>query len=78
MEIKMGFLFILLAIFSLSACSAGGKGAMMVSEIDAGKTIELNKDDLLDISLEGNLTTGFTWEVVAQDPVLFEVSLIVK
>jgi len=44
----------------------------IVSEADAGKTIQLKKGELMDVSLEGNLTTGFTWEVLVQDPVLVE------
>ena len=49
-----------------------GINPYIVSEADAGKTIQLKKGELMDVSLEGNLTTGFTWEVLVQDPVLVE------
>jgi inhibitor of cysteine peptidase len=38
-----------------------------VSEPDAGSTVRLNAGDRLQVELEGNPSTGYTWEVTARD-----------
>ena len=41
-----------------------------ISEQDAGKTIELKTGETLLVSLNGNITTGFSWILAPQDPAL--------
>ena len=39
----------------------------ILTDQDAGKAITLKVGDMLLVSLEGNITTGYTWEMVAAD-----------
>ena len=48
----------------LTAC--GGK-RVNVTEDQNGQTITLNKGNTLSISIAGNITTGYTWEVAEVD-----------
>jgi len=50
---------------SASACSAVGEVNLDAS--DDGSQIELNQGRFLVINLEGNLTTGYTWEAAGFD-----------
>jgi predicted secreted protein len=56
----------------LSACASDSANTITITEQDAGKTIELNAGDTLLISLEGNMTTGYSWIPAPQTPVLLE------
>jgi len=48
--------------------------ARVVSEQDSGGTVRLKVDDLLTVELEGNPSTGYSWEVMpADNPVLEQV-----
>ena len=54
----------------LYACGAQGSSqtsARQLTEADNGRLIELNVGDTLEITLPGNPTTGFQWEVSAID-----------
>ncbi|MBN1148447.1 MAG: protease inhibitor I42 family protein [Anaerolineales bacterium] len=53
----------LVFILALSACSPAGGGEMVLTEDDHGKTITLKSGQKLNITLEGNPTTGYNWEV---------------
>jgi inhibitor of cysteine peptidase len=56
-------LSVFLALISVvSACSSGASGRTLTAE-DAGQTIEMNIGDTLSVELEGNPSTGYTWEV---------------
>ena len=57
----------------LTACQTGSTNTVTINEDDAGKTIELKTGDTLLVSLEGNMTTGFSWIPAPQDPVLLEL-----
>jgi len=73
MKINFSILFVLLLITGLlSACQTSSTNTISISEQDAGKTIDLKTGDLLEISLNGNITTGFNWVPADQDPVLLE------
>ena len=63
------FYILALALLMLvpAACSQAAD-PVNISESDAGKTIELKKGDTLVVSLEGNITTGFNWEMAAPGP----------
>ncbi len=52
-----------LLMFIPAACSQASDPVVNISESDAGKTIELKKGNTLVVSLEGNVTTGFNWEM---------------
>jgi inhibitor of cysteine peptidase len=39
---------------------------------DCGSTVELNTGDTLALALEGNPTTGYTWEIESNDPAVLE------
>jgi inhibitor of cysteine peptidase len=56
----------------LSACTSASADSVTITEQDAGKTIELQTGDMLVVSLDGNITTGFSWIPAQQDPVLLE------
>jgi predicted secreted protein len=51
--------FITIAI--LAACGAGSDPVKLTAK-DAGTTVHLKQGDVLEIALEGNPTTGYTWE----------------
>lgn len=54
----------------LSACAAkssSGASTTKLTEADAGRSIELRVGDKLEVTLPGNPTTGFQWEVEAGD-----------
>lgn len=46
----------------LAACGAAGSDPVSLTAKDAGTTVHLKQGDVLVISLEGNPTTGYTWE----------------
>lgn len=59
-------------VFLLVGCSAMQPSApneVHLSEKggDCGSTVELNTGDSLTLDLEGNPTTGYTWEVTSND-----------
>jgi inhibitor of cysteine peptidase len=61
---KIGFiLFAALLAAALAACSS--RGTKTYTRADAGKTIAVKSGETFNIVLEGNPTTGFTWEVAA-------------
>jgi inhibitor of cysteine peptidase len=58
-------LSLVLAI-ALAACTSAADAIILHAE-DAGKTVELAIDQELVIELEGNPSTGYSWEVGALD-----------
>jgi len=61
----------LLAVFAVvlitAGCAANGKETKTIGESDAGKTVTLTVGDTLEVTLEGNPSTGFTWEAASLD-----------
>ena len=61
---------ILLAMATLSCASPGGSGAgtqpaaVAIDKTAAGSTVELVPGQRLTVTLPGNPTTGFTWEMM--------------
>ncbi len=49
----------------IAAC--GAPSARTITEQEAGKTIEVSKGETITILLEGNPTTGYTWELASGD-----------
>lgn len=68
------FLALTAVLFVLVGCSSAKAGAetITLTEADAGKTIELHKGNLLVVTLEGNITTGYNWEMLPQSPAVLE------
>ena len=69
---KKQFLSILLfgLFFSLTACAAT---AIKLGESDNGTTINLNTGDKFTLTLPGNPTTGYSWEISEIDSTLIEL-----
>ena len=61
---------LILVTLLLSACSTA---ALRVGTEDNGTQIELKKDQLLEIALPSNVTTGFSWEVSQNNGALLAI-----
>ena len=59
------FVLISLLLAALTACGASNE--VNLDANDNGSQVELKSDQTLVISLEGNPTTGYTWEVAEMD-----------
>lgn len=66
------FLIITAILLATSACSSGQPAPVSLSAADDGKTIELKKGQTLQIALDGNPTTGYSWIPLAMEPALVE------
>ena len=67
MKRTIGFLVtFLVLILSASACSSGSNDRTLTAK-NAGKIIEMNVRDTFSVKLEGNPSTGYTWEVAEVD-----------
>ena len=63
-------LITIIIVSLLCACGAEGsseQSARQLTEADAGRLVELRVGDILEVTLPGNPTTGFQWEVGAID-----------
>jgi len=69
METKVIFAVIglILIIVSLVVYLFKSQSTVSVDASDAGETVTLSKGDYLNVSLAGNLTTGYTWEMLPLD-----------
>jgi inhibitor of cysteine peptidase len=61
-----------MAVLVLPACGPTGGGSTAPKEVkvtdkEAGGSVEVAKGGTLEITLEGNPTTGYTWEVESVD-----------
>lgn len=76
MSSKKWILFIaglFLIIITVTAFTLGGKKVVAIGAAQAGKTISLRQGDTLVVTLDGNTTTGYTWEASQDVPVLKQV-----
>ena len=48
---------------ALSACAAKSSEPVSITQKDAGTTVHVKQGSIVNITLEGNPTTGYTWEV---------------
>jgi predicted secreted protein len=69
---KPTLIFLLSILFLASACSPARSDMLVLTEDNAGQTVEVQQGQTFQISLEGNLTTGYNWVLAPQDPVLLE------
>jgi inhibitor of cysteine peptidase len=61
----------LVLIVLVGACSSEENGRTLTVE-NAGQTIEMNVGDIFTVELEGNPSTGYTWEVAEMDTALLK------
>ena len=66
--------FLLISVLLSTAASACAASAVEhpLTAANANQTIEVNVGDTLVVELEGNPTTGFTWEAVELDQAVLE------
>jgi inhibitor of cysteine peptidase len=55
------FTFLVLCT-ALAACGLAGSDPAKLTEKDAGSTIHVKQGDIVEVALNGNPTTGYTWE----------------
>ena len=60
----------MLLSFFFTSCGVLGRGNMVLDAGDNGRSIEVENGDVFKISLEGNPTTGYQWEVAAYNAVM--------
>jgi inhibitor of cysteine peptidase len=58
---------IVAAVAALCACKAASAKPLQLTEEDDGRTVQMNSDGGLEVTLDGNPTTGFLWEVASED-----------
>ncbi len=56
-----------LALAMLVACENSGLKTVRVTEQNAGKVVQLAKGDTLEVTLGGNPSTGYMWQIHAFD-----------
>ncbi|MBI5820131.1 MAG: protease inhibitor I42 family protein [Verrucomicrobia bacterium] len=56
-----------LAAFSSACSTRDNKGSESFTETDSGKTFATSPGTTFDISLKGNYTTGYSWNIVTCD-----------
>jgi len=58
------FTSLMLVTAMLTACASAASGPQTLTETDNGKTIQLQTGDRFVVELDGNFTTGYSWEAV--------------
>ncbi len=61
-----------LLLISVPACVSGKSKTVKLTEKDAGNTVNLNKGDILEVTLAGNPTTGYSWENQSLDKAILQ------
>ncbi len=56
-----------LSLILASACVPGKPRTIAVTEKDAGSTVTMNQGDMLEVTLVGNPTTGYSWDIQSVD-----------
>jgi len=64
--IKVWAVLFIALLWGSVGCTLASK-VMKLTETDSGKTVELQVDDELEITLSANPTTGYVWEVSSVD-----------
>ncbi len=62
----------LLSLCSLFACVGATSENHVIRQTDMGETVQMEPGETLTVILEGNLTTGYSWEVVEADPTVLK------
>lgn len=58
----------------LAACGTSSPRTVQVREQNSGDTVALRRGDQLVVALEGNPTTGYTWEQIAGDATIVKLT----
>ena len=53
------------ALFAMTACGSSAPNELKLTKPDSGKTFDLAKGGTLEVTLEGNPTTGYLWGLLA-------------
>jgi len=61
-RLRVAFLTTFILILIAGGCASNGKQTRSIGASDAGKTIGLSVGDTLEVTLEGNPSTGYNWE----------------
>jgi inhibitor of cysteine peptidase len=72
MRFTILFCFLLGITWAISGCNPGGN-IIHLTKQDDGSTIEAHKGDLIELTVEGNPTTGYTWEWIEGENALVEL-----
>ena len=64
-SLRPGFALLLLLPLLLTACGSGGEIELDIN--DSGSQVEVEKGQVLVISLESNPSTGYSWDVMEID-----------
>jgi len=67
---KLTLLFLLPIILFTAACSLAQPEMLVLTAENADQSVEVQQDQIFQVSLEGNLTTGYNWVMAPQDPEL--------
>ena len=67
---KISLLIMFFILLSTTACTRNGHSPISISEADNGQTIRIQQNDTLVLTLEGNPTTGFSWELDTIDSLI--------
>lgn len=63
--------FVLIPAIAVSFCAAAQcaqKNPVKLTEADVGRTVEMRAGEVLEVTLKGNPTTGYMWDVESVDP----------
>ena len=61
-------------LWACASRSTPGPSTRRLSDADAGASVELRVGDVLEVTLPGNPTTGYTWEVDTGDAAILRPS----
>ncbi len=68
----LSIMYTLSIIFLAISLSASAPISVKLSEKDVGRTVKMGVGDVLEITLKGNPTTGYTWGVASPDNGILE------
>lgn len=68
----LGTIVVVVLLVVIGAVFLIRSGPLVITEADAGETIELEVGQEFAVTLEGNLTTGYTWEMVTAERAVVE------
>jgi inhibitor of cysteine peptidase len=67
LRVRLTLLAVLAIVLVTAGCATNGKETKTIGANDAGKTVSLTVGDTLEVTLEGNPSTGFNWEADSLD-----------
>ena len=62
---KAKYLVILLVVLTITGCASNTRGGGTLTEKNNASTMKMNIGDIVRVHLDGNPTTGYTWDKVA-------------